>query len=245
MFKKFKKFLLLSFMIKATLAVASGESVEEYRTPEERKNLFKRLGVEYMPSLIPHSDFSKQGARLEALDVDNRLIEDEREARQRGVRLGQAEREKAMRADSFVWQNIVASCIASVFIKKVNERVGYGVFANEDLRPNTFVGEYTGKIVDSKDHRTTTYLFDYPVTCSTNPNCQYVIDAQLAGNETRFVNDSGESSNCKIMNFVGLDSLVHVVFLTNQFVKSNEQLTIDYGPFYWRVKGNAFQDFSK
>lgn len=120
---------------------------------------------------------------------------------------------------------------ASVRVAFVDEEIGHGLFAATDLPAHTFVGTYTGILrrrplfAKSND-----YCFSYPTgTWSSRP---LVIDAQDHGNVIRFINHS-KRSNCEAFG-VPVDGTVQVLVRTHRNVLTGEQLTMDYGPHFWK-----------
>ena len=123
-------------------------------------------------------------------------------------------------------------------IKNVSEFVGKGVFAIHAISANSFIGEYQGisvqiDPVSSTSQNTTNRNYEYGFSVYGNPIVPYsIIDAALAGNETRYINHS-DVPNVSPLHVTGLDGRVHVVFVTNRDIKPGEQLFINYGSNYW------------
>lgn len=129
-------------------------------------------------------------------------------------------------------QQLVEGFIADVTIKWIDDEMGYGVFANQDLPEGTYIGEYTGLvrhlIRGQQDYNA--YSFHYPTRFwSWN---YFIIDAMHEGNELRFLNHSNQT-NLKPMCLVDR-GLLHMAFLTNQSITAGTELTFDYGIDYWR-----------
>ncbi len=114
----------------------------------------------------------------------------------------------------------------------INEEMGYGVFADAPLAKEAFVGAYTGMVrrrwpFDLSD---SSYCFQYPALSWLG--CQYKIDASHQGNYTRFINHS-DMPNCEAFSvFDG--ELMHIILRAIRAIPSGAQLTMDYGPIYWR-----------
>jgi len=121
--------------------------------------------------------------------------------------------------------------IADVYIKWIDDIMGYGLFANADLPAGTFVGEYTGVLRQlSRQHRDhNDYCLHYPTRFwSWN---YMAIDALHEGNVTRFINHSDDPNldpKCLVVGRV-----LHLVFITKKFVPRDSQLTFNYGPDFW------------
>ena len=120
-----------------------------------------------------------------------------------------------------------------VFIKEVNSIIGLGVFAKETLRALTYVGQYAG-IVRRRKRReddANSYVFRY---LDTRFRVPFVVDAQKQGNICRFLNHS-DTPNLISRSLV-IDDTYHIIFFTKRACQKGEQLTYDYGPFYWRKR---------
>ena len=89
-------------------------------------------------------------------------------------------------------EKINAAYIPHVSIRWINERIGYGLFAEEEMSEGSYVGEYTG-IVRRNDRRyfepLNNYYYEYPVDDEIGRS--FVIDA-TQGNLTRFINHSSK-----------------------------------------------------
>ncbi len=121
---------------------------------------------------------------------------------------------------------------------------GDGLFAAEPIRPGTFVGEYTGRICVVPQERVQTlsntngYLFVLGLLgqfMHEGVVSQAFIDAEPAGNHTRFANHSF-APNCA-SGSVLLDDGWHVFLATNRAIQPGEQLVYDYGKAYWASRG--------
>lgn len=120
---------------------------------------------------------------------------------------------------------------------------GDGLFALEPIAPGTFVGEYTGRVrifwqsevparSDAND-----YLFAYGLMgpfMHDGVLSQAFIDAELAGNHTRFANHSSKP-NCA-SGSVLLDDGWHVFLAANRAIAAGEQIVYHYGADYWSTR---------
>ncbi len=121
-------------------------------------------------------------------------------------------------------------CIALGY---VNPLVGHGIFAKKHLPKLTLIGEYTGEV--RKRSKRGDRFNDYIFAFSSGPkNTPYIIDARHKGNLTRFINHS-EQPNC-ISRWMVIDGITRIIFYTKDIVQKGEQLTYDYGRFYWRSR---------
>ncbi len=130
---------------------------------------------------------------------------------------------------------------ADTSIRWINDVLGYGLFAEEDMQPDTFIGEYSGVIRQVKrfQEQANAYCVNYPkMVWGLN---QFTIDALDQGNEARFINHSYRP-NLTLKMAVDRN-LIHPLFFTNQFISKGTQLSFDYGKSYWRNRGEPL-DFS-
>ena len=128
--------------------------------------------------------------------------------------------------------------MAPVSIRFISEDVGYGLFAEEDLEPGTFIGEYSGLVQEGfetppdetgKGAYETDYTWDYPD--AWYEDILFEINGLKQGNELRYVNHSFEP-NLAVEHTL-LDNRWVIFFLTENFIKADTQLTADYGEEYW------------
>jgi len=124
-------------------------------------------------------------------------------------------------------------------LKKVNPLVGYGVFAKNPISYLTYIGEYTGIVRKrhKKQDSLNDYVFGYVIGPQDTP---WVIDAEKKGNFTRFINHSYTPNLTS--RWMICDGVAHIILFANRKIKAGEQLTYDYGPYYWR-KRSFPQDF--
>jgi SET domain-containing protein len=117
---------------------------------------------------------------------------------------------------------------APLYIKFVNETVGFGVFAEQDIDKGVIVGEYTGHAI-SVSHLEKINLKDD--SYAIGPLYGIVVDAKKVGNITRFINHSAKPN----LVTVGLYKCNYpcVVLISSEPIKKDQQLFFDYGEKYW------------
>lgn len=118
-----------------------------------------------------------------------------------------------------------------VSVRFCGENVGWGLFAEEDLPENFFLGEYTGHVRKNNQYTLNNYLYEYPIPDEIGRS--HVIDA-TSGNLMRFVNHSGQPNLKPLYAFSG--GLYHLILVTQRCVAKGDQLNYDYGQNYWYVR---------
>ena len=116
-------------------------------------------------------------------------------------------------------------------LRKVHPLIGQGVFSTAWIPSGAYIGEYVG-VVKKRNRfkdRKNDYVFEYVIGPKTS---KLVIDAREKGNFTRFINHS-YSPNI-VSKWIIKDSISHVIFCAKENIRKGEQLTYDYGPYYWR-----------
>lgn len=122
--------------------------------------------------------------------------------------------------------------VADVYLMKVNDIVGYGVFANSGINPGDLIGEYTGLVRRDGDiagDHDFSYALGYPWMADSAH-----IDAKQMGNYTRFVNHSSDA-NCSTMRVV-VDGVSREAMIAVRPIARGEQVLFDYGAGYWQYR---------
>lgn len=141
---------------------------------------------------------------------------------------------EALELGKLHFKKIQEAYLPTVSIRKINERVGLGLFTQEPIAKGSYAGEYTG-IVRKNDRRYTKplndYCFEYPVPDQIGRS--YVVDA-TDGNLTRFINHSYQP-NLKAVHLFW-EGYYHLIFIALRDIAKGEQLCYDYGHSYWHVR---------
>lgn len=135
--------------------------------------------------------------------------------------------------------NHIENCLmAPLYIKKIDDTIGYGVFAAKDICKDDFIGEYTGvvqiadKFCDDNENVSgyeTDYTWYYLDEIEGGPDLE--INGRLEGNETRFINHSADS-NVDVEHTLYMGHWI-IFFKAARNIKKDEQLLIHYGKKYW------------
>lgn len=183
----------------------------------------------------------KSFKQIFSVEYTNHLVFDspdlERKVQNKLARRFLSQREKWL--GCFYAKNILLGCSVHLTIAWINQRVGYGVFANQEVTKNACIGEYTGLIRKRSwfEGDNNMYCFEYPIL--EYKRSPYVIDARLIGNHTRFINHSTEPNVASVL--VYYQGKRHIILYANQKIHKGSQLCYDYGPNYWKNRGVFIQ----
>lgn len=126
-----------------------------------------------------------------------------------------------------------------VSIRHVSHEIGRGVFAEQRIPSCSYVGEYTGMVLERKPEllRDKTYCVRYSVWEMGRRN--FTIDAENGGNFTRFINHSSHP-NLSLQS-VYWRGLPRMIFVAVKEIPEGTQLSFDYGPIFWKEAGKSPQ----
>ncbi|XP_073407265.1 histone-lysine N-methyltransferase SETD2 isoform X2 [Dendrobates tinctorius] len=111
----------------------------------------------------------------------------------------------------------------------LTDKKGWGLRAGRDLKPNTFVLEYCGEVLDHKEFKGRVKEY------ARSKNIHYyfmalkndeIIDATQKGNCSRFMNHSCDP-NCETQKWT-VNGQLRVGFFTTRLVPAGAELTFDY-----------------
>ena len=120
-------------------------------------------------------------------------------------------------------------------VQFVNKRVQFGLFASAAIARDTVLGEYVGEL---RELDLWQYAWAYPAELKQQGNevegneINLVIDATRAGNQLRFVNDGGASSNCRVV-YLSVNNTWRVFYQTKRRVAAGEELRVHYAQTSW------------
>ncbi len=123
-------------------------------------------------------------------------------------------------------EELSAGRVVPLAIKKIDDQVGFGLFAKSALRPGDWIGEYAGVLSRDWGTRFNPYLFKYPFATP------FAIDGERLGNELRFANHSPRRCNAR-RAYLLHDGILHAAFLAAEEIPKGAQILIDYGTGYW------------
>lgn len=135
----------------------------------------------------------------------------------------------------------------------------YGLFATSHIKPNTRFLDYTGMLTTSTGYwqcYTDGVSFLGEVHCDDRPASDYDlclhrfpdgvcigIDAQMSGNEARFINDYRGISDKPNALFrddrVSSGELRMSVWSSTEGIRKGDEIVISYGKSWWRARSNS------
>uniref|UniRef100_A0A3Q2D413 SET domain-containing protein n=1 Tax=Cyprinodon variegatus TaxID=28743 RepID=A0A3Q2D413_CYPVA len=119
--------------------------------------------------------------------------------------------------------------------------MGWGVRALQDIPQGKFICEYIGEIISNTEadkRENDSFLF----TLDNKVGEPFCLDANLFGNIGRFINHLCEPNLIAVRVFTIHQDLrfPRIAFFSSKPIKAGEQIGIDYGDNYWRVKSKYF-----
>ncbi|MCH9613707.1 MAG: hypothetical protein SP1CHLAM54_07160 [Chlamydiia bacterium] len=183
----------------------------------EPREFKKTFNVSYLPSL-----------RFESYETLTKAIERCRKVLKKGALKTQNHWTRALHEKAFYKRPF-----ENYMIAWVDPLIGYGVFASKTIPALTYVGEYTGLVRRRRRRkdRFNNYIFGY---VAGPKETQFIIDAQYEGNFTRFINHSDTPNLTS--KWMEIDGVCHIILFANRAIPEGEQLTYDYGEYYWRSR---------
>lgn len=123
--------------------------------------------------------------------------------------------------------------LENIYLRHISKQIGYGVFAAKRIPALSFVGEYTGQVQRRPlwKKELGDYVFAYH---AAQKSTRFIVNGEAQGNFTRFINHS-EKANL-LSRWVVDKGLGRIIFFTKRVIEPHEQLTYDYGDFFWRKR---------
>ncbi len=135
-------------------------------------------------------------------------------------------------------KEVLEAPLPPVRLRWIDELVGWGIFAERDLQPLEYIGEYAGRVrrkkrSDSKN----SYCFEMAI--APGERTPFTIDALDQGGISRFINHSDTPNLTSAL--ATIRDLSHVVFFVTKFIPKGEQLCYDYGADYWKRRNRPLK----
>lgn len=105
---------------------------------------------------------------------------------------------------------------------------GKGLFAAEDIRKGTRIGQYCGK-------RTRTYPrnADYAFAIDNGRKTEHYIDARKSRCLLKYVNGARTRKQHRRVNLEAYQYKKNIYYRSTRNIKKGEELILDYGDDYW------------
>ncbi|KAG4105909.1 SET domain-containing protein [Neocallimastix lanati (nom. inval.)] len=130
------------------------------------------------------------------------------------------------------------------YIKLSSQQVGYGLFANVDILPNSVIGVYHGTLTHVKPYYTDTdYAWDYgtfPNPENPEENVEICIDGRTYGTWLRFVNHKNDAEANTYAIYVPYKNRWYIVYIARNFIPKDSELFISYGDSYWDARAETY-----
>jgi uncharacterized protein len=119
-----------------------------------------------------------------------------------------------------------------ISIRYIDEKVGFGVFAEQKIPSCAFAGEWRGVVQERKKKELRGKVHCVRYTVWEMGKRQFILDAEKKGNFTRFINHSVKP-NLSLQS-VYWRGLPRLIFVALKEIAEGTQLTFDYGTFFWK-----------
>lgn len=185
---------------------------------------FKALGVEYLASLCTNVDKTK-------------IISLSKFSLKRGKNKCELQREPQQKN---LQAQINHQFQAPIYLKYINDTVGFGAFADAPIKELDSVGEYTGYLCVEQEFDQevdSTYSIDVGSFYTDELGSQLYVDAKKSGNFMRFMNHSYEPNVHSLSVYNPVDGVWHVMMYASQYIPKDSQLLINYGSGFWESQG--------
>ncbi len=201
---------------------------KKYRTKSEIQDFFKEQGITYLKrSRIAWQPLLTMDLKKSEYYQSNKL--------------------EFNQLDQQYYDDIENNLIAPIYIKKIDETLGFGVFADRPIKKDEFIGEYAGVIQPSDEDAgcelsnggyESDYSWYYLDDLKNGPTLE--INGRLEGNEMRFINHSN-TPNVEVEHTLHQGQWV-LFFKARQDIQKDEQLFISYGEQYWEDECRELMD---
>ena len=199
-----------------------------YRTKEEILSFFKEQNITYLErTRVGWKPLLQMALNTTPYYLENRELFQEIAVRYR--------------------EDIETCRMAPIYIKQIDKKLGYGVFAAETIEKDAFIGEYTGVIQVPADNAgremcSGGYESDFSWYYLDQPEGapELEINGRLEGNEMRFVNHSN-NFNVDVEHTLIQGQWI-IFFKAARTIQKDEQLLISYGEEYWGDEYREFRD---
>ena len=183
----------------------------------DAKAFEQRTGVQWLDQLVFHSYFLESRAR-------RRIA--------RHHRYGMFDMQQKWLGIYFA-RLVHKPLYPALVITYINSTVGYGVRSERSLKKGEWVGEYTGIVRAREKKRDSQNFYCFEYDTGEYERAKWLIDAEKAGNYTRYINHSQTAPNLEPMQ-IYLEGLTHLILVAKTDIPAGTELLYDYGELYWR-----------
>ncbi len=195
------------------------KKTETYRTKTEIRKFFHQQGVIYLgKTRVACEDLPC--VQLDKSEYYRENMEEFRDLRERYGR------------------DIKNGSMAPIYIRRINDKIGYGVFAAETIQEGGFIGEYAGVVQLAGDDSgeelaqggyESDFTWYYLDEVEGMPELE--ISGRFEGNEMRFINHNNQP-NVAVEHTLIYNQWI-IFFRASRKINRHEQLLISYGEAYW------------
>lgn len=125
------------------------------------------------------------------------------------------------------------------YMKFINKKIGYGIYAAADIEPGQLIAEYVGIIYDEAYYMTTPqnpkFCWNVQPPSFVKNGQKFYVDAIESCNFTRIINHSYKP-NVIPLQMHGPDGS-RMLYVACEKIKKDEQLLVNYGNGYWQQRG--------
>ncbi len=195
---------------------------KKYYKIEEIKELFEKLGITYTKRII----FSESCKMFEHTKMEDYL----------DYNKSSEERERLEYLSKKYGPLIRNSYVAPVYIKWISDKIGYGLYAIEDIPEGTLIAEYTGIVMYKKDVPSKVWCWRYPIRGDFSDKFpkNISLDGAKFGNELRFINHSDSPNVVPKCIYDG--EKWTTCYIASEFIPKDKQIFTSYGQKYWRKR---------
>jgi SET domain-containing protein len=201
------------------------------KLPDFKNNLLRvEKGGEERLLKIPEFEALTGAAFIPVLDFASfSVLQDIVERTKKMHRKGELMKEQLW-LGSYFRKEVESLFFPDVTIRWIDDFVGWGAFAARAFKKMEYIAEYSGKVRKrERRDKKNAYCFEY--TIASGIPTPYTIDAQDQGGIGRFLNHSDHPN--LLSTLVTVESIEHVILVTDRTIEKGEQLVFDYGQDYW------------
>lgn len=119
----------------------------------------------------------------------------------------------------------------SLAVRRIDQEIGFGVFAQERIASGIFLGEYTGLVRRKKRAHDGESVYSFSYTSWKMGKHPYVISSEAMGNFTRLINHSDDPSAEAVC--VLWRGMPRIIFISRREIAKGGQIHFDYGKIFW------------